>query len=254
MSVSFPSLAGLSAAGIQVAQRGTLGQPPSLYDTPDRGDNGVRVRDIETRSTQYEVDQQVDLDLALTTAEGDKVSIRYDFDRSQSYFSGTVRTNLQQATLQESTEETASRVQLRIEGDLNAEERAAIDGLLEKVEATVSQFLGSEDGAYVDHALALGADPAVLSAFSLNLNVTESITATSTYQQLSVGRAPGYGQAGPSIGGNANHGLLASLAELGKLHKNLVDVAQEKFQQQDSARLIGATVPLYLSSYGQDLV
>ena len=248
MSIGFPSTSAYSAASFALPKDLKLGSHPEFPNRVARGNHEFRSAPIEARTTQFELDQQVAFDLNLTTADGDQVTISYDYERALSSSSDTISSRSLRASSQEFVDQSRSQFTLQVQGDLNEQEKSEINQLLGQVESTVSGFLNSEEGAFVQHALTLGADPSVISAYSLGLTVQESVTATTTYQEIASPQFQLKSNPQSGLVKSTNQGLLDSLAELGKLHKGLVEAAQSKFDQQDSINLVGTAVPFFLGT------
>lgn len=141
--------------------------------------NGVQVEPAESRDvsevgrvdrsiTTYQLNQQ-SFELDLKTVEGDKIRIRSyaeeEFGRygaSDGYVSSTVW-----------TENKSSSYSLVIEGDLNDQERADLDALLEQVNTLANEFYSGNLDTAFDMASEIGIDGTSLKSMNLSLKEVE---------------------------------------------------------------------------------
>lgn len=109
----------------------------------------------------------------LMTREGDRVTISASRQEVQAFSAAAGQWRYDGAS--------NSHFALSIEGELSAEEHAAIDGLLQQVDELAADFYGGDlEGAFAS-ALSLGYDAQQISAFSLNLTRTEIQRASHAY-------------------------------------------------------------------------
>lgn len=144
----------------------------------------------------YRALQAQSFDFALTTRDGDRVSISASRQQAQSLSASAGEWRTASAH--------SSRFSLTIEGDLSDQERAAIDNLLQQVDDLAAEFYGGDLDSAFASALSLGYDSRHISAFSLNLTRTEIQRASQAYGAQA--------EASP---------LQSQLAPLGQFVKNL---------------------------------
>lgn len=139
-----------------------------------------------SQSTSY-LSQQ-DFSFQVTTREGDVVSIQAS--ALQAYHSFMARSENNQGGRQTFAAVDGfeyyqhQQFQLAIEGELNQDERAAINDLLNDVFSLASDFYQGDLSTAFDKALSLGFDTSQLQNFALNLRSTEVQQVTETYQSV----------------------------------------------------------------------
>lgn len=159
---------------------------------PSAGEDSVRLSDPEAvtararasvRQESYTALRAESFAFELTTREGDRVTIsaaRQDATHADiSVGNGTAQ------MLYEHTR--VSEFSLSVSGDLKDEERAAIDHLLQQVDALAADFYRGDLGSAFESALSLGYDPEQIGAFSINLTRTEIQRASRAYGDATAG-------------------------------------------------------------------
>ncbi len=212
-----------------------------LAAPPQEAGRAAAYRSIESVSEQ----QQTRLQLQLTTREGDEITL--SFNRLQSFSAnrfelydgaGRVRTEDLEASL-------SSRLDIRVEGELNAAEQGALDRLLQSIEQVADSFFNDAPGSAVDAALSgLAFDTDLLSELSLNL----SLRSTAEYIKVA-GGGPGplTVPQGPSADLWAE--LINGLAEQ---RRTLVQSAGEVLQPVSATRLVTELLPAALAARGYE--
>ena len=154
------------------------------------------------------------------TGEGDKVVISA---ARQETNSASVQVGDGNLSLQASSQSTSS-FSLTVEGDLNDDERAAINQLLVQVDALAADFYrGDVQGAF-ESALGLGYDSDQISAFALNLTRVEVQRASTAYS---------------GEGSNRDGGIQQQLAPLGHFVKDLLAAMDSAKQFEQPRALLG---------------
>jgi len=196
-----------------------LGQPPS----DERADDTNTSRSEGPLAYRYEQARASRFSFELMTAEGDRVAIQANSSAAVS-LSGSGNGS--------SFSAAASRsLSWSVEGDLNADERSAIESLLGGVDRLAEQFFsGDLDGA-LESAMALGYDREQVASFSLNLSQSSIRQVSETY-----GRSTGKPEQGPGLQerlaplGQFLRGLEAALADASRVSAGpetlLLDVAE----------------------------
>ena len=207
-------LAGVDALGEQYADAGT--QSPAaapLSVTPAVAGVGVA-----SGFNQYSYAQRNSFSFELETADGDTVRIQADARefRAASTRFAAVGDGEQVVTAQSfaTAYGNSQQFSLSIEGELDADELAAINDLLGRVNDLSRQFFGGDlEGAF-NSAVNLGYDSSEIVGFALNLSRVEVERVTTAYQQF---EAPGV-YAGPA--------LSSSLAPLGDFARDLLGAVE----------------------------
>ena len=147
------------------------------------------------------------LDIALVTAEGDKVTISgasaLQVGASSYDYRGRLNgneVNLQGKTLQVASENSLS---ISVEGNLSKEEFADIKKLVTKIEDVGADFFSHPLDATAPQTLALGQDLGSVASFEANLSVVQQVTVAREVQQegevVSEPVAPVSASASPSV-------------------------------------------------------
>ncbi len=119
--------------------------------------------------------------LDVTTAEGDKVSIRFKTLNVTELAAAQVSRDGATATAVEANVISRGRFQVAVDGDLNKAERTAIANLLDKVDDIATDFFGGDVQAAFSAAARVSLDSEALSAFDLKLSYSRSLAAVQTY-------------------------------------------------------------------------
>ncbi len=155
------------------------------------------------RAYAYEQARASQFSFELTTAEGDRVSIQA---------SSSAGVSLSGSGAGSSFSASASRsVSWAVEGDLNADERSAIESLLGGVDRLAEQFFTGDLNGALNSAMALGYDREQVAGFSLNLSQSSIQRVSETY---------GPSSRSADIPGNSL-GLQQRLAPLGQFLRDL---------------------------------
>ena len=150
----------------------------------NRGDN---VSKLEL-SAQQSVSSS--FSLALTTRDGDQVSIEIARS-SESSFSGSLNSNGTQNSLEISQQRSSSSsFNLNVIGELDADELAAINELLQGVDAIANDFYAGNFDQAFELASELQIDRDELSSLNLQLQKTTTTQALASYQTISQDERP----------------------------------------------------------------
>ncbi len=144
---------------------------------------------FESYRQRVSVVQNETLELEVRTRDGDRVRIQlesldaFSSDQSVSSLSGASGT----AVLGEfsATRITSDRFSVRVQGDLDEDERAALSDLLGRVDSLSDQFFSGDPQLALEQALNLGYDQDEIAGFSLRLTATDVRQVTETYQRVS---------------------------------------------------------------------
>lgn len=119
--------------------------------------------------------------LDILTAEGDKVSIRFKSLQVTDAAVAQVSDGDNTATAVQGSVISKGRFKIEVDGDLNESERAAIGDLLDKVDGIAKDFFGGDVQAAFAAASRVSLEGDALSAFSLRLSYSKSMTAAKAY-------------------------------------------------------------------------
>jgi hypothetical protein len=119
--------------------------------------------------------------LDILTAEGDKVSIRFKATQVTDAAVAQVSDADATSTAVQGSVISKGRFKIEVDGDLNDSERAAISDLLDKVDGVAQDFFGGDVQAAFAAASRVGLEGDALSAFSLRLSYSRSMTAAKAY-------------------------------------------------------------------------
>jgi hypothetical protein len=119
--------------------------------------------------------------LDILTAEGDKVSIRFKSLTVTDAAVAQVSDGTHTSTAVQGSVISRGRFKIEVEGDLNDSERAAIGDLLDKVDGIAKDFFGGDVQAAFAAASRVGLEGDALSAFSLRLSYSKSMSAVKAY-------------------------------------------------------------------------
>ncbi|TQV80983.1 hypothetical protein FKG94_09815 [Exilibacterium tricleocarpae] len=222
--------------GLGLLNKAVVAQTDATYERVVSGVDALRERFLETGATpapvvdeaaapaaplgalngfsQYGYAQRNSLSFELQTADGDTVRIQAGAEEllaARAQAAGFLDAG--RALVGQSGSAGYSYSQqfnLRVDGDLDAGELAAINDLLAKVNDLSGQFFqGDLEGAF-NSALSIGYDSREITGFALNLTRVEVVRATAAYQQF---EGPGV-YAGPAP--------LNDLAPLGDFARDLI--------------------------------
>lgn len=119
--------------------------------------------------------------LDILTAEGDKVSIRFRSTQVTDAAVARVSDGDASSTAVQGSVISKGRFKIEVDGNLNDSERAAIGDLLDKVDGVAQDFFGGDVQAAFAAASRVGLEGNALSAFSLRLSYSQSVTAAKAY-------------------------------------------------------------------------
>jgi len=119
--------------------------------------------------------------LDILTSEGDKVSIRFKSLQLTDAAVAQVSEGDATSTALRGSVISRGRFRIEVDGDLNESERAAIGDLLDKVDGVARDFFGGDVQAAFAAASRVGLEGDALSAFSLRLSYSKSMTAAKAY-------------------------------------------------------------------------
>lgn len=186
-----------------------------------------------------------ELVLSLRTAEGDEISLNFkQLDVLQTETFSGQQLSGERVRRDDESESSERFVTIEVDGDLSAEERAAIDRVIAGVTDVANQFFsGAYDEARTQLA-SLDFDASTLSELSLNLTTTRQADIARSYR----------GDADP-LDQLRNRGgeIVQALEFLATEQRQLIDSAKDVFDDASAARLVRTLVPSLLADAVSDL-
>lgn len=126
------------------------------------------------------------VELQVTTAEGDVATLSFSQFSSVTMAAGAVRAGGASATALAWDAESAEESDIRVAGDLNDQELAAIEALAERLAQVADEFFGGDLDAALSSAgqISISEDAQTLSAFSYSMRSQEVLAATALYERV----------------------------------------------------------------------
>lgn len=140
---------------------------------------------ISASSYRYQDAESRSFNFSLTTQDGDEVTIRAAYDTVSIFNGESVSYADVEGTFAEGLFEANSGFYLDIRGDIDEDELAAIEDLLQQVKQVSDLFFANDVEAAFNYALELGFDENEIAAFSLGLRYESFTRVEETYQQIS---------------------------------------------------------------------
>ncbi len=131
----------------------------------------------------YEYGRARAFSFELITRDGDKVTIKATSSEGLAMEAGRVTRGANSGTINGSYSSSES-FSLTVDGELNAEELAAINDLLGRVNDLAGQFFAGNLDVAFEQAMSLGYDEKQISSFALNLAQVEIQQITRAYQRV----------------------------------------------------------------------
>ena len=119
----------------------------------------------------------------FTTAEGDEVSISFADAYTQKSASSYQRNGDDESYARESSQSTELSFNMSVNGDLNEDEQAAINAMMEDLQDVSQTFFGGDLEQAFEQAKELNLGNEQLVAFSMDLRQTKTFAAIKGYEQ-----------------------------------------------------------------------
>ncbi len=211
--------------------------PASLPNLPIANLNGADFAEYESLSETKE--QRTELNLELTTVDGDVISLTFSqIDLQQMHdFNGMTLNggDMEDDGFNESSDRV---VNMAVDGTLSDAERGAVDEVLQTIVDVVNQFFKGSVGDAVSTLKTMEFDLSQLASLSLEMSMSKSAEVSKAYHD----------------GGDHVHDLMTQNGDVAKAlefmataQKRLVDVAKTVFDEPSAAKLIKSLVPPLLS-------
>ncbi len=150
-------------------------------DDFEQNQGGVDSLVVNQRSIALQTSKSASVE--IETREGDVISINL----SQSFSAERNRMQAADGNTEvaffEQNYQAVGEVNIAIEGDLNADEKRALEDLLAQMGDVSKDFFQGNQKQALKEALSLGFDTSQIAEFSMNLQMQRSVEAVSTYQQ-----------------------------------------------------------------------
>ena len=163
-----------------------LGRLLSIAPATLRSPNGIGVPAVQV----VRVERQQSFDLAIQTAEGDRATVR--IARQESYNAQTqvsISERGRALSLNTTSYDALSAV-VSVQGDLNAQETASINALVQKVSGVAEDFFAGDMDQAITGAAGIEMQGNSLSAFAFDLQSQEVRRAAAVYENIATTTAP----------------------------------------------------------------
>ncbi len=156
-----------------------LAAPTSPAPVRDMVSYQRQVRSVETETLQLEV----------RTRDGDRVRVELEsldaFRADESFQRASSADGSVTQAAFSASRITSERFAIRIEGELDEGERAALEDLLGRVDRLAGEFFEGDAQLAFEQALSLGYDQDEIAGFSLRLTATDVRQVSETYRRIS---------------------------------------------------------------------
>jgi hypothetical protein len=139
-------------------------------------------------AARQEVRERFSMD--ILTAEGDRVSIRFKSTNITEVAAAQVSRDGATSTAVEANVISRGRFKLEVDGNLNEAEKAAIGGLLEKVDGIAADFFGGDVEAAFAAASRVGLESDALAAFDVRMSYSKKTAMAAYTSNAKLGDAP----------------------------------------------------------------
>lgn len=164
-----------------------LGALDRQYAAPVSGGDNPAITGVAAYSERFSAQAQT-FDLQVTTRDGDKLRISVaQASASYAQSSVTAASDGSSSAAQFSSRSSSLQIaglQISVEGELDDEERAALEKLFAQVQELSDKFYAGDLQGAFDQALKLELDGAQLASLSLNLTQTSVRQATDAYSAV----------------------------------------------------------------------
>jgi len=204
-----------------------LFSPGELRDKPYES-----VTRLSATSQQYFEQRNVDFALTLTTVQGDRVSIRLAQDAA---------IELSSATQLNGALRFGEDLQVVVEGDLDAQEQAAVEGLVSRVFEVADEFFEGEQTTVLNQVLQSGFGAPELASYALDLSLSQRLEQTTAYESVASQESVNLLEKNAGLQQRGLTGLLEALSEQ---QQALVEEARALLADPGAVQLVRETYPL----------
>jgi len=136
------------------------------------------------------IDRSQSTSIQIKTREGDIVTIDLTKQSGASVTTAYVASDGAEVSAQQRSRYQSSQVNFSVQGDLNKDERQAIEKVLKKIDKIADKFYSGDVTAAFKKASHLGFNADTLVGVSLSMNTTETTKAISVYKSVGASTAP----------------------------------------------------------------
>lgn len=136
------------------------------------------------RAFAVDMSQARSLQLDITTVEGDRVTLTLSDARSLRLAASQASDGASSALAMDTSLSTRGNLAYSVEGELNAEESAAIDELLARVDELAGRFFSGDIAGLLTQVSESAFDMEGLASFSLQMDMSRSMQATAAYRSV----------------------------------------------------------------------
>ncbi|MBK9132141.1 MAG: hypothetical protein IPM20_10975 [Gammaproteobacteria bacterium] len=136
------------------------------------------------RALAVDMSQSRSLQLDITTAEGDRVTLTLSDARSLRLAASQALDGASSAFALDASVSMRGNIAYSVEGELSAEESAAIDGLLARVDELAGRFFSGDIAGLLTQAGESAFDMEGLASFSLQMDMSRDMQATAAYRSV----------------------------------------------------------------------
>lgn len=176
---SFSSLSSNQAAEGERAQRGQDVRRPRCDHHRCDKPGAAEAKDEADASAKLSYRRSEGTSLFIKTQEGDTVELKITVRQSTSLAATQKQDGEQTTTAVEKAATLSARISFEVDGELNEEERAAIESVIGQVGQLAQQFFDDDVAGAFDAAAALKVDASQLASVGLKLSLREQMTYTS---------------------------------------------------------------------------
>lgn len=175
----------------------------------------------------YEAKSAGTFEMEIKTREGDIVKLSYSAKQSSGFQASRSANDSGVTQTLSAYSSQSENLSFSVQGDLNDDEKKAIDNLMKDVDKLAQDFYGGNMQGAMQHAMALDMNKEQLSSMSLDLSYTQSHSAIAAYQQV-----------GALDRGSRSHQPLrnAEIGTIANFNQSLTDMLREAerfFQDAD---------------------
>ncbi len=143
---------------------------------------GTRLIDVAHR---FERSAEASFELQVRTQDGDQVTLKFSQLDSEQGFLAYRQTADSEELIARHSAVSGSRFEMSVEGDLNAEELAAITDFTQNIQQVSENFFDGNVQAAFEQGMQLGFDTEQIAGFALALEYSQSSVATTRYREIS---------------------------------------------------------------------
>lgn len=197
---------------------------------------------IASAATLVSINRNQSTSIQIKTRDGDVITIELSKQSSASITTATASSNGAQLSAQLLTQSQSSQLNYSVQGELNQDERHAIEKVLKKIDKIADKFYSGDVTTAFKKARHLGFDAQTLVGVSLSMTSTETTKAISAYKTV------GTRTASAAAPAPATTGTPSDVAQFAQgVHDVVTDPAAQKLianPAQSIAKLVASATQL----------